>query len=47
MDRICSSNYDTWCYTASKTAAREKLRRGKSKSHRAKEKLMIRKGELN
>lgn len=47
MDSKVLTSYDTWCYTTSNTSSRRRVKRGKSKAHRAKEKLMIKKGELN
>ena len=47
MDKLVITNHDIWCFSASKKSARIKIKRGKSKAHRAKAKLFIKKGILN
>ena len=45
-DKEVLTDHDVWCYTTSKTSARRKVARAASKAHRAKAKLMIKKGQF-
>lgn len=47
MDKEVITNYNIWCYTTSKTSARNRVNRAKSKAHRSKTKLMIKRGEFD
>jgi hypothetical protein len=40
-----SNKADSWCYTVSKTRARQKAKRATGKRHRREAKLALRKGE--
>lgn len=46
MNKEVFTNHDVWCYTTSKTSARKKVARAKSKAVRAKTKKMIARGEF-
>lgn len=46
MNKEVFTNHDVWCYTTSKTSARKKVSRAKSKAIRAKTKKMIERGEF-
>lgn len=46
MNKEVITQYDTWCYTTSKTSARKKVARAKSKAVRAKTKRMIDRGDF-
>lgn len=46
MNKEVFTNYDVWCYTTSKTSARRKVARAKSKAVRAKTKRMVEREEF-
>lgn len=46
MNKDVITDYDKWCYTTSKTSARRKVARAKSKAIRTKTKRMIERGEF-
>lgn len=46
MNKEVFTNYDVWCYTTSKTSARKKVSRAKSKAVRAKTKRMVERGDF-
>ena len=47
MNKEVFTNHDVWCYTTSKTSARKKVSRAKSKAVRAKTKKMIKNEEFD